>query len=226
MNSENFKTMKKIAVLIISACLFLIIGCEKDETLESSPIASFTLNNNDCVTTIEQSTICFDSVLNDSRCAIGANCKWEGNATVIFNFTTFEGINYKFELNTNSEFPIDTVIENIYILMTDLKPNPELNTEIQLKDYEANLTVANIKSIKSNATIIDFNPDKCGCCWGWTIKIGNDTIKSDDTIIGKTIGYKIDYPINVYAEKGSLKQSCSELGGYDYYELKHIIKVP
>lgn len=218
--------MKSRIVYIFTACLILIIGCEKDEILDTNSIASFTLSHSDCVPTIKQSKICFYSILNDSRCAIGANCKWEGNATVIFDFTTFEGINYKFELNTNSEFPIDTVIENIYILMTDLKPNPELNTEIQPEDYEANLTVANIKNIKSNATIIGFNPDKCGCCWGWTIKIGNDTIKSDDAIIGKTIGYKIDNPVNVYTETGSLKQSCSEVGSYDYYELKHIIKVP
>jgi hypothetical protein len=218
--------MKNRIVFIIAAFLVLTMGCEKDEILETNSISSFTLNNGDCVTTIEQITICFDSILNDSRCAIGANCKWEGNATGIFDFTTREGINYKFELNTNTEFPVDTVIENIYILLTDLKPYPELNSEIQPKDYKANLTVANIKNIKSNATIIDFNPDKCGCCWGWTIKIGNDTIKSDNAIIGKTIGYKIDYPVNVFAEKGDLKQSCSELGSYDYYELKHIIKVP
>jgi len=218
--------MKNRIVFIIAAFLVLTMGCEKDEILETNSISSFSLNNGDCVTTIEQSTICFYSILNDSRCAIGANCKWEGNATVIFDFTTRESINYKFELNTNTEFPVDTVIENIYILLTDLKPYPELNSEIQPKDYKANLTVANIKNIKSNATIIDLNPDKCGCCWGWTIKIGNDTIKSDNAIIGKTIGYKIDNPVNVYAEKGSLKQSCSELGSYDYYELKHIIKVP
>ncbi len=51
-------------------------------------------------------------------------------------------------------------------------------------------------SIKSNAVIIDFNPDKCYCCWGWTIVKGNDTIKSDNIIIGEIVGYDKEYPIN------------------------------
>lgn len=75
--------------------------------------------------------------------------------------------------------------------------------------------------IKSNATIIGFNPNKCYCCWGWIIKTGNDTIKSDNIIIGETIGYDIHYPVNVYIEIGELESKCSDLGfsNLDYYKV-------
>lgn len=40
-----------------------------------------------------------------------------------------------------------------------------------------------------------FRPDKCMCCWEWTINIGNDTILSLDEIIAQKIGYKINNTI-------------------------------
>ncbi|MBA7543073.1 hypothetical protein ES705_35399 [subsurface metagenome] len=86
-------------------------------------------------------------------------------------------------------------------------------------------------SLKSNAEIIDFNPDKCGCCWGWTIKMGNDTIKSDNVIIGETVGYEIKNPIKVYIELGEIEDTCSNLGftnpdlARDYYKIEKIKKI-
>jgi len=82
-------------------------------------------------------------------------------------------------------------------------------------------------SIKSNAKIIDFNPDKCYCCWGWTIVKGNDTIKSDNIIIGEIVGYDKKYPIDVYIEIGELENKCSVLGfsNSDYYEVTKIEKI-
>jgi len=68
-----------------------------------------------------------------------------------------------------------------------------------------------------NAEIISFNSDKCMCCWGWTIKIGNDTIKSDNAIIGELVGYEIKYPIKVYLVLGEIKASCG-----NYYNIKEI----
>ena len=82
-------------------------------------------------------------------------------------------------------------------------------------------------SLKPNATIIGFNPDKCYCCWGWTIKTGIDTIKSDDIIIGETIGYNITYPVTVYIEIGELKNKCSDSGftNSDFYKVIKIEKM-
>lgn len=86
-------------------------------------------------------------------------------------------------------------------------------------------------SLKGDAEIIGFTADKCMCCWGWTIKIGNDTIKSDNIIISDVIGIEPNYPVKVNIELGKISQSCSD-GGYtnpdnlkDYYEIKRIEKV-
>lgn len=83
---------------------------------------------------------------------------------------------------------------------------------------------------QANAKIIGFNKDKCGCCWGWIILIGKDTIKSDDVIIGETIGYEIIEPINVYIELGQKKEVCSSsqstnlFNNKDYYKINKIEK--
>lgn len=216
--------MKRI--FLFGLVLISLFSCEKENNMDNSDfIDTFELVPGDCTTILGQSTICFDTVLTDSRCAPGANCKWEGNATIRLNLTTIDNENYKIDLNTNPDFRIDTTIGNSYILLTDLTPYPEISMVINSKDYKAKLTIANIEKLKSNAKIIDFNPDKCGCCWGWTIKIGNDTIKSDDKIIGKTVGYNRDYPVDIYVEKGDLEQTCSDMVGFDYYKLKTIIKI-
>ena len=212
--------MKKI--ILTGLAIISLFSCDKEDN-NSDAIDTFDLIANNCIT-IEHSTICFDSVLSDSRCPTGATCVWEGYATVSLKLTTHDNENHKVELNTNPDFSIDTMIGNIYLLLTDLTPYPDINTAIDPKDYKVNITIANIDELKSNAQIIDFNPEKCGCCWGWTIKIGNDTIKSYDARIGKLIGYNINYPVNVYVEKGDLEQTCSGIG-YDYYKLKTLIKM-
>jgi hypothetical protein len=48
-----------------------------------------------------------------------------------------------------------------------------------------------------NAEIIRFNSDKCMGCWGWTLKIGNNTIQSDNLINGELVRCEIKDPIKV-----------------------------
>ena len=212
--------------ILVGLIFMTLFSCEKEiNTNNSDFIDTIELITDDCTTIIDLSTLCFDTVTSDSRCAAGAECAWEGNATVSLDLKTTDNKNHKIVLNTNPDFPIDTTIGEIYILLSDLTPYPEISMVINPKDYKAKLTIANIDKLKSNAKIIDFNPDKCGCCWGWTIKIGNDTIKSEDEIIGKTVGYNRDYPVDIYMEKGDLEQTCSDMGGYDYYNLKTMIKI-
>jgi hypothetical protein len=75
---------------------------------------------------------------------------------------------------------------------------------------------------KANAEIIGFNSEKCMCCWGWNVKMGNDTIKIDRIPSDIQIGYEISKPIPVYIELGSKKYDCSSLRRYEYYEIKKI----
>ncbi len=216
--------MKK--AILLGLIIMTLLSCEKEKNTDNSDfIETIELFTDDCKTIIEQNTLCFDTVRSDSRCPVGANCKWEGNAIVSLDLKTSDNKNYIIELNTNPDFSIDRIVGDLYILLTDLTPYPEVSMVINSKDYKAKLTIANINKIKSNAQIISFNPNKEVCSWGWTIRIGNDTIKSDDEIIGKTIGYNLNYPVDIYIEKGDLEQTCSDMGGCDYYNLKTMIKI-
>jgi hypothetical protein len=76
-----------------------------------------------------------------------------------------------------------------------------------------------------NAEIIKFHPEKCGCCWGWDIKYGNDTIRAVDVIVGNTVGYDISIPIPVYIELGEMYEPCSSIKHMDFYTIKKIEKV-
>jgi hypothetical protein len=74
----------------------------------------------------------------------------------------------------------------------------------------------------ANAEIIRFNPDKCMCCWGWEVKIGEDTVKIDSMPGDLLIGHEVCTPIPVYIELGSKKRDCSSLKKYDYYNIRKI----
>ena len=73
------------------------------------------------------------------------------------------------------------------------------------------------KEDMSYAEVLSFNPEKCGCCWGWTIKVRNDTIKSADSRLADIVGYEINKPIPIKLELGEGEKFCSL-----YYEIKKI----
>ncbi len=72
------------------------------------------------------------------------------------------------------------------------------------------------ESSQLNAEIIGFNSYKCGCCWGWIIKLENEIIKADKLPDVEKIGYEISTPIPVILELGECKRECP---GYDYYDI-------
>ncbi len=78
----------------------------------------------------------------------------------------------------------------------------------------------NDNEIIKNAEIIGFDARKCSCCWGWEIKIGNDTIKSDNIIIGEIAGYDIEHPIKVNIKLGDKQTDC-----HLYYDILSIEKI-
>ena len=84
----------------------------------------------------------------------------------------------------------------------------------------------NDNSTIKKAEIINFNPNKCMCCWGWTIKVENDTIKSKDAIIGEIIGYNIEYPVSVKIDLRGITKNCSIFSNsINYYEIVNIEKL-
>jgi hypothetical protein len=71
-----------------------------------------------------------------------------------------------------------------------------------------------------NATIVGFVSEKCYCCWGWQIKIGNQIIKTDLLPDISAIGYIIDTPIPVIIQTGKIKINCGN--NLNYYEIKSL----
>ncbi len=55
------------------------------------------------------------------------------------------------------------------------------------------------------------------CCWGWTIRIGGEIIKTDDAKLCEIIGFDVDEPIPVKIELGETNSQCSS-----YYKVKKI----
>ena len=213
---------------LIFICLMFIFlfSCNKDvnKNNTSAFINTIELKVGECTASLDNSIICFDSVLNDSRCPIGATCIWEGNAVIKVDLTK-NGKKYGIILNTIPSFQTDTTIDNLNISLMELNPYPDLKIVSQLNDYKAKLTIVDLNKIKSNAKVLNFSTDKCMCCWGWTIKIGNDTIMSLDDIIGQKIGYDISNPIDVYVELGAIEKTCSNNGSRNYYKMNQIIKI-
>ena len=65
--------------------------------------------------------------------------------------------------------------------------------------------------------IIAFEAEKCTCCWGWTIQLGDETIKTHNIKVGELVGYNINEPVQVTVEIGKQNETCS-----DYYEVNSI----
>jgi hypothetical protein len=71
-----------------------------------------------------------------------------------------------------------------------------------------------------DAQVIGFISEKCFCCWGWEIKIGDNIIKADSLPNTSSIGFIINQPIPVTIETGNMKIKCGN--GPNYYEIKNL----
>lgn len=60
------------------------------------------------------------------------------------------------------------------------------------------------------AEVIAFSPDKCMCCWGWTIRAGDKIFMSDDFRLSEIAGFNIAEPVPIFVEIGARDQQCSE----------------
>lgn len=70
--------------------------------------------------------LCFEAVVNDSRCPANAVCIWQGAATATFSFTK-NGDSHRFDLSTitmKPNYTKDTVIAGYKIEFINLSPYP------------------------------------------------------------------------------------------------------
>ena len=85
-----------------------------------------------------------DSVLNDSRCPVDAECFWEGNAEVRFEITTEKEVK-KVLLNTTLS-PKSALINDYTIELVSLMPFSKSGSIIKQSDYYAEIKLQKIKN--------------------------------------------------------------------------------
>ena len=82
----------------------------------------------------ERVSISFDSLLEDSRCPIGAACKWEGNAAVSLILAKDDS-NETFVLKTYPDFMNDTTLFDYDVTLVDVFPYPHIDSSYTADDY-------------------------------------------------------------------------------------------
>lgn len=80
-----------------------------------------------------------DSVLNDSRCPIGAQCFWEGNAEVRFQLSSLNSKTIMFNLNTANIFRKDTIIEGVKFKLIELNHQPDIIPRNSYQSYRVKI---------------------------------------------------------------------------------------
>jgi len=134
---------------------FLVIGlisaflsCNKEN--EPTLVNQFRLNDtikiafgDSLFNSDEKIYIAFNSVLEDSRCPMNANCIWAGTAIVDFHISA-SNITVPFELATNevNNYSSDMIIDDFEIKLLGLYPYPKIGVESSNEDYLATIVLS------------------------------------------------------------------------------------
>ena len=127
------------SVLYFNTVIFT--SCNKEITRSEIKIkkgnCNFTASNRNIV-------ICFDSLVNESRCPVNIDiyCIWGGYASAAFRLNT-GGVSTTFKLSTLNfgNLHTDTVINNIKISLKDILPYPGADNSPGTKETFAILEV-------------------------------------------------------------------------------------
>jgi hypothetical protein len=143
-HQSNKKIMfRKFIFCFTVITLFIVVSCNKPEqpnTLKKEHIISF----GNCTPTLQSDEICFDSLVQDSRCPTNLQCPWTGIGIVRLKLTN-NGSGFYFNLgtlkNSNRPFPPnDTIINGMHIELLELLPYPvSINTNPSV--YQVKLAV-------------------------------------------------------------------------------------
>jgi len=117
-----------LSILFVIIC-FIVVGCDSSSPIEASskPSDTITLGINEVFLHKQPNfSLKVDSVLYDSRCPIGFQCFWEGNAEVRLQLSTINSKSILFKLNTANAFRKDTVIEGLKFKLIELNNTPDI----------------------------------------------------------------------------------------------------
>ncbi len=79
----------------------------------------------------------FVDVVGDSRCPIGVECFWEGDAEVLLELKRSGYTPKQFTLHTYREMTTDTVVDGVRVRLLRLDPYPVYQVPTDKKDYVA-----------------------------------------------------------------------------------------
>jgi hypothetical protein len=86
-------------------------------------------------------TVKFDGVSDDSRCPLGVQCFWEGDAVVMVAVSAPAQAGGNLELHTAGRYPREGTYGRYKIELTALVPQPKEGEPVPAADYRATLRV-------------------------------------------------------------------------------------
>lgn len=128
--------MKYFAIVILSIGM-LFFSCKKTSQQASQNI-DVSINNCNSISTNANTnfSICYDSMLKESRCYEPALCIWKGEVAVKLSFiqnNTVISFNLSDSPNISSNPPNDTTINGVHIKLIDVLPHPFSNQNTEKK---------------------------------------------------------------------------------------------
>lgn len=136
------RTRSSLLSILLVIISFLVTSCDLGSPTEVSTRLSDTITIG--IKEVYQHrqpnfSLQIDSVLNDSRCPVGVQCFWEGNAEVRFRLTTLNSKPIMFNLNTANSFRKDTVIQDIKFKLIELNHQPYIITRNFYQNYRVKI---------------------------------------------------------------------------------------
>ena len=131
------------AILILLALVIAtVFSCKKSVEPSSSPFVEW----HRCVEKKygnDQVRTCFDALIENSRCPIGAMCVWQGRAVVKLSFTVNDNQQdvTLSTLDLRGSYHSDTTVMGYKIELLGVHPYPQIGVTRNISDYKAELRI-------------------------------------------------------------------------------------
>ncbi len=125
--------------VFVSFVLLFVLGSAMEAQSQTTQQLMLAVTKQKTVTK-DKLTVKFVSVIEDSRCPIGVDCIWAGNAKVQIKVINRKGVSKTFELNTNLA-PQTVKFEGYEIKLGALTPHPKADTPTDPNGYTATFSL-------------------------------------------------------------------------------------
>ena len=115
------------------------IVTQQDRQIDLGPGASQRIPETDF-------TVVFEAVVEDSRCPVGTNCVWAGDAIVRIRIDSANAKPTTYMLHTNDGFEREVVHGNLRIRLSSLTPEPTADRRPRAEDYRVTLVIRESKT--------------------------------------------------------------------------------